>query len=384
MAAAKYYGQDANALPMCDDAALEIGRQYTGGKECYPGIVTLSDILKRALSPDFDRDHESFLIPSASGPCRFGQYNRLYRIALDQIGLDDVPVITLDQTSNWGQHLTNLGRGYRLTTWRASVLLDLIQKMQLERRPYEVNPGETDRLYGELLTDLTQRIEHQGNGFEGFAKMARGELAAVKIDRDVEKPRIGLVGEIFVRSNEFANNHLIRNLESLGARCTLPPIQEWFNYTEYQRLRRSRLRIEGGLSDWLKQQLSASVQAYSATRLRRKFDGAISEFADELPTREVIRRGRAYLSPAVEGEAILSLGRAVEYAENGFDGIINVIPFGCMPGTVVSMLMHQFSEDYGIPVYNLVVEGTRDLAQDIRLEAFYGQCREHLQRHALV
>ena len=382
VAAAKYHGQDANALPMCDDAALELGRQYTDGKECYPSIVTLSDILKRALAPDFDPNGESFLIPSASGPCRFGQYNRLYRIALDQIGLRDVPVITLDQTSNWGQHLTNLGRGYRLRTWRASVLLDLIQKMLLERRPYEVNQGETDRLYGELLTNLTQRVEREGNGFGDFAALARGELASIKIDRSVPKPRIGLVGEIFVRSNEFANNFLVRNLEQLGASCALPPIQEWFNYTEYQRLRRSRLRIEGGLNDWLKQQLSATVQAYSAARLRNKFDGAITDLADELPTGEVIRRGRDYLSPAVEGEAILSLGRAIEYAENGFDGIVNVIPFGCMPGTVVSMLMHQFSEDYGVPVYNLVVDGAKDLAQDIRLEAFYGQCLEHLQRNA--
>jgi predicted CoA-substrate-specific enzyme activase len=380
IAAAKYYGQDSNALPMCDDATLELGRKYTDGKECYPSIVILSDILKRALEANFDPARESFLVPSASGPCRFGQYNRLFRIALDQIGMEDVPVITLDQTSNWGQHLTHLGRGYRLRTWRASVLLDLIQKMQLERRPYEVNPGEIDRLYGELLADLTRQVEHERDGFQNFAARAKGELASVKIDRSVPKPRIGLIGEIFVRSNEFANNYLVRNLEKLGASCTLPPIQEWFNYTEYQRLRRSRLRIEGGLKDWLKQQLSASVQAYSAAKLGHVFDGAISDFAHEPPTGEVIRRGREYITPAVEGEAILSLGRAIEYAENGFDGIVNVIPFGCMPGTVVSMLMHRFSEDYGIPVHNLVVDGNKDLAQDIRLEAFYYQCQEHLRR----
>jgi len=75
------------------------------------------------------------------------------------------------------------------------------------------------------------------------------------------------------------------------------------------------------------------------------------------------------------------MGRAVEYAEHGFDGIVNIMPFGCMPGTIVSILLHQFRQKYGLPVLNLVVEGTKDSGQDIRLEAFSHQCGEHMQRH---
>ena len=50
------------------------------------------------------------------------------------------------------------------------------------------------------------------------------------------------------------------------------------------------------------------------------------------------------------------MGRVVEYAEHGYDGIVNIIPFGCMPGTIVSLLLHQFRQDYGLPVLNVVVE----------------------------
>jgi len=382
VAAAKYYGNVIRALPMSDDHALELGRKYTTGKECFPAIVTAGDILKRTLAADFEPDKEAFLIPSASGPCRFGQYNQLYRMALDEIGLKEVPVITLDQTGGWDRHLANLGRGYRLRTWRATVLLDLLQKMLLERRPYEINAGEMDGLYREMLERLTRQVERDRDGFDGFARQARTAFEAVRVERSFPKPRIGLIGEIFVRSNQFANDNVIRRLEALGAQCTMPPVQEWFNYTEHQRLRRSRLRLEGNLGDWLRQRLSALVQARTAAAIRRRFDGAITDFAREMPTPEVLKRGRAYLSPAVEGEAILSLGRAVEYAEHGFDGIVNVIPFGCMPGTVVSMLLHQFNHDFGLPVFNLVVDGTRHAGQDIRLEAFYHQCREHMRQSA--
>jgi len=70
----------------------------------------------------------------------------------------------------------------------------------------------------------------------------------------------------------------------------------------------------------------------------------------------------------------------VEYAEHGFNGVVNVIPFGCMPGTIVSSLLYQFRNKHGLPVFNLVVDGNRDPGQEIRLEAFYHQCCEHRRR----
>jgi hypothetical protein len=71
----------------------------------------------------------------------------------------------------------------------------------------------------------------------------------------------------------------------------------------------------------------------------------------------------------------------MEYAEHGFNGIVNIIPFGCMPGTIVSLLLHQFRYDHDLPVLNVVVEGTKDPSQDIRFEAFSHQCHEHLLHH---
>jgi len=153
------------------------------------------------------------------------------------------------------------------------------------------------------------------------------------------------------------------------------------DYTDHQRKRRSRFHLEGGGRDWAKQKLTEFVQERAAEPLRRQFDGAIEHFVREQPTPEVLSHGRAYLSPAVEGEAILSLGRAVEYAEHGFNGIVNVRPFGCMPGTIGSMLLHRFRQDFSLPVFNLVVEGTKDSGQDIRLEAFFHQCCEHMHHH---
>ncbi|MFH1169287.1 MAG: acyl-CoA dehydratase activase, partial [Chloroflexota bacterium] len=381
-AAMRHCGADAEALPQSDERTLELGRKYTSGKECYPSIITTGDIIKRTLAPGFDPERDAFFMPGASGPCRFGQYNKLHRLILDELGLQQVPILVFDQTQGYHKHMAALGRSFRLQAWRAIATLDLMHKMLLERRPYEVNRGDMDAVYEEQLQALVALTEQPEGDFTAFSRRAREAFEAVKIDRSTPKPRIGIVGEIFVRSNPFANDFIVRKLEALGTQCSLPPLEEWLDYIDHQRKRRNRLHLEGGWRDWAKQKLTEIVQERVAEPLRRQFDGAIEHFGRELPTQQILNRGRTYLTPAVEGEAILSMGRVMEYAEHGYDGIVNVIPFGCMPGTIASMLLHQFRHDHGLAVFTLVVEGTKDSGQDIRLEAFVQQSRDHMRHRA--
>ncbi len=380
-AAMRHCGADAEPLPKSDELTLETGRKYTTGKECYPSIITTGDIVKKTMAPDFDAEHASFFMPAASGPCRFGQYNRLHRMILDELGLQQVPIFVFDQTGGYHRDMTSFGRNFRLHAWRALAILDSMQKIVLERRPYEVNKGETDAVYSEYLDQLIKFVGQDGDKLKVFSRNARDAFEAVKADRSNPKPRIGIVGEIFVRSNEFANDYLVDKLEALGAQCGVPPIEEWLDYIDHQRKRRNRLHLEGGWRDWARQKLTEIFQERVAEPLRKEFDSSIEAFTRELPTQAIIDKGKTYLTPAVEGEAILSMGRVVEYAEHGFDGIVNIIPFGCMPGTIVSLLLHQFRQDYGLPVLNVVVEGTKDPGRDIRLEAFVQQCREHMSQN---
>jgi predicted CoA-substrate-specific enzyme activase len=378
-AAMRACGVDAEALPESDEMTLEIGRKYTTGKECYPSIITTGDIVKKTMAADFDPAHAAFFMPAASGPCRFGQYNRLHRLVLDELGLEEVPVFVFDQTGGYHKDMAALGQGFRLHAWRGIAILDSIHKIVLERRPYEVNKGEIDAVYKEQLALLIKKIGQDADTLKDFSRRASVAFKAVKTDKNGGKPRIGIVGEIFVRSNHFANDALIRRLEDLGAQCGVPPLEEWLDYIDHQRKRRSRLHIEGGWRDWAKQKLTEIVQERVAEPIRQQFDDSLETFARELPTQAIIDRGHQYLTPAVEGEAILSMGRVVEYAEHGFDGIVNILPFGCMPGTIVSLLLHQFRRDYGLPVLSVVVEGTKDPGRDVRFEAFLQQCREHMR-----
>ena len=373
-AAMRYNGINAEALPMADEKTVEIGCRYTSGKECYPCILTTGDIVKKALSSDFDPDRSSFFMPTAMGPCRFGQYSRFHRLVLDDLGLTDVPIVLLDQTVNYEGHLSRLGNGFRRLGWQAVLVIDYMKKLLLQTRPYEIHRGDCDSIYRECLDRLIGTIERQGAMGNGAAYAVQ-RFSSVAVSHAAHKPRIGLVGEIYVRSNQFSNNFIIRRIEELGGEAIMPTMQEWVTYTDWER--RRDLQRDGSALDYLKERLTQSVQNYYVRKIRKPFEKSLSLFCHEASTDALMHLSSPYLSEHVRGEANLSMGRAVEYARHGLHGIVNVIPFGCMPGTIVNALLSRFSQDYpDIPVLKMVYDGTMQAGDQTRIEAFMYQALE--------
>jgi predicted nucleotide-binding protein (sugar kinase/HSP70/actin superfamily) len=369
-------GLEAEALPMADRKSVEIGRQFTTGKECYPCILTTGDIVKKTREPDFDPERAAFFMGHASGPCRFGQYHKFHRMVLDDLGYDRVPLVLVDQTERFASHMAAFGPGFLRRCWDLLLVVDSMLKMVREIRPYEQTPGETDRVYGQCLRELGEVVERRGDYF-ACARGVRRRLAAVPVDRSERRPIIGIVGEIYVRSNEFANNFLVRRIEALGGQAILPTFQEWLSYTAYGR-RQGSLR-DGHYLRFLREWTSELGARWEEGRVARIFDGAVHHMAREERTAAILEMGRRYLSPAVLGEAILSMGRAVEYAMHGLDGIVNVGPFGCMPGALVDGLLASFRRDHeDLPLLKLAFDGVDQAGEETQLEAFIHQARQHL------
>ncbi|MFO8007657.1 MAG: acyl-CoA dehydratase activase [Candidatus Brocadiia bacterium] len=369
-------GIDAEALPVSDQQSLELGRQFTTGRECYPCILTTGDIIKKTREPNFDPDRAAFFMAQANGPCRFGQYHKFHRMVLDELGHEDVPMIVLDQTHEFSDHLRAFGPGFYRSCWDLLVIVDYMQKMTRETRPYEVNEGETDRVYEQSLRELEDVAEQEGD-YYATARRIRRRFEAIPTDGTDHRPLIGVVGEIYVRSNEFANNFLVRRLESHGAQVVLPTLQEWMNYIAHER--RELCQRQGQWFGLLKEWLIELVARWDEGKAARVFEGALEQFPRETAAAEVIRLGSRYLDPSVKGEAILSMGRAVEYAHHGLDGVVNVAPFGCMPGALVNGLLERFRREHdGMPVLKMAFDGAESTTEETLLEAFVHQARQHM------
>jgi predicted nucleotide-binding protein (sugar kinase/HSP70/actin superfamily) len=368
-------------LAPSDEQSLIIGRKHTSGRECFPSIITTGDILKKSYHTDFKAGQSAFFMPSAKGPCRFGQYNKLHRMVLDEIGLTDVSLITFDQTSGFHKDLAVLGSTRFLrNVWHGLVLMDLIQKLSREIRPYEVIKGETNLVFKKALKDLESFVADNSKhkDIDDFTKKVVKEFDIIKTNRTEPKPRIGIIGEIYVRSNPFTNNYIVDHLEALGAEVSLPPFEEWLDYIDY--IREEDYLLKKDYLSYLKQKITLIFQEREANKIRKSFKGKIKNFYMESPTSETIKYGITYIEPALRGEAVLSMGRAVEYAHKGFNGVVNIIPFGCMPGTIVTALLKRFKNDHSIPVFNLTVDGIKNPGEEMRIEAFVKQCYEHMSR----
>jgi len=379
VAAMRHQGVEAVPLPPSDEHSVAIGRLHTSGKECFPCIVTTGDILKAVGQPGFDPKRSAFFMPSAMGPCRFGQYSKFHRMVLDDLGYGDVPIVELDQTTTEGYHGTVnvLGARFRKLAWSGVVLMDLLQKLCRQTRPYEATKGDCDTLYEHYVARVAEAVE-KGLPLVPLAREIVAAFTSVPARRNERRPRIGIVGEIYVRCNPFCNNQVTRKLEALGAEVTLPALEEWVDYTGYER--KTRAWDARDYKAYLIERATEWVQEREVRRLTKPFRGAIRHFLYEAHTRDVIRLAQPYLHFAVRGEAILSIGRCEEYARHGFDGVVNVIPFNCMPGTIVDALLERYRRFHpDMPVLKMSYDGLEQVGEDTRIEAFAYQAWQHAE-----
>jgi predicted nucleotide-binding protein (sugar kinase/HSP70/actin superfamily) len=369
-------GVPAEVLPEPDRESVDVGMKFVSGKECYPCAVTTGDMVKKTRAPGFDPERSAFFMPSGSGPCRFGQYNVFHKSVLEDIGLDEVPVFAPNQDEGLYDALETVSEDFVLLAWKGIVAMELLLKCLHETRPYETAAGASDALYQKGLQRIRETLRRNGTKLETVLSGVREEFAAVP-KRDEQRPLIGLVGEVYVRLNRFANEDVIKKVESLGGEVWLTPFEEWVFYLNAMSIRRN-LR-QGKYLAAAKEVLKRLLQGRVERRYAACFEGALRTL-HEPSTRKVLQQAAPYIPDTFEGEAVLSIGKSVDLAKRSASGIINAIPFGCMPGTIVAGVMQAVKREHGMPFITIAYDGTESPANTLQLEAFMDQARARAGR----
>jgi predicted CoA-substrate-specific enzyme activase len=378
-AAFRACGVEAHVLPASDARTLELGRRYTSGKECYPCALTTGDMLKKLLDEGADPAKAAFFMPSGSGPCRFGQYHRFHRLVMDELGFEQVPIYAPDQSEVLYEELGLVGGGdFVRLAWQGCVAVDLLLKALHETRPYEAKDGNTNQVYQKQLNQLREVIEKRGDLLAAMTQ-ARREFAAVPKNNGHRRPVVGVVGEIYTRLNRFANENVVLSIEELGGEAWMAGFCEWVLYTNYTSLQQALLKRNLGAvrNLWIEN----FFQQKDEHELGKPWRGFLKTL-EEPKTSRVLKMAHPYLHPSFEGEAILSVGKARDMMLRGASGVVNVIPFTCMPGNIVNAIMKRFREDNGnLPYLPLSMDGQEQSGTRTRLEAFMHQVSQH-QRSA--
>ncbi len=377
-AAFRACGINAVMLPPSDQETLELGRKLSSGRECYPLTLTTGDMAKMVNRPDFDREKSVFFMPSGTGPCRFGQYHRYQRMVLDSLGYPDVPILSPNQDEKlWDDLGVAVDDEFTRLSWEGLVAIDILEKAKFETRPYEINRGQTDRVYQRWLEEVCTTVEAKGD-VPAVMEAAVRDFRAIPTEQKGTRPLVGVVGEIYIRSNVFSNEDLIRTIERLGGEAWLPPIGEWLMYINYISARRARRYRDYGQAFklWLTQRSQLKIEH----ALAAPFEGFVVNL-HEPSIAQTIEYAGGFLDVSFEGEAILSVGKSRDFLLKGASGIINAMPFTCMPGTIVNALMKRFREINGnVPFLNMAYDGQEESGSLARLQAFMYQVRDYQER----
>jgi predicted nucleotide-binding protein (sugar kinase/HSP70/actin superfamily) len=407
--AAAFRAFGCNAVVMETYAGLDLGKEFTSGKECFPCQVTVGDILlylkkeKEKLGTGFDAENYIYFMPEADGPCRFGMYNKYQRIVLDSFPefrkLKIGAITSKNSYSLLGMIDEKQTTRFRKAAYFSVVVGDILDRLLWRIRPYEKKPGMADAFIERALKTMIGGFELHSPGlnFDRILDMLGG---LVEEGRDIidpaipPKPLIGIVGEIYLRTHVQSNQDVIRMLERYGAEVVNASLAEWVNYTSYDRMREDRMGLYFSLKQFrlgpmmrhLKNVLSYSLELYYQHMRQDQVYKRVQKLIDIHSDHRVDHLEKVLLeddlfSFDVGTEACLSIAGIIEYVRNGYNGVLNVYPFTCMPSTVTSAVIRPIMNRMEVPYLDTPYDGTFQPGREAAVRTFMYQAQQHYRRN---
>lgn len=367
-------GVDAEVLPPSDERTRELGARHSCGDECYPLKITLGDCLKVLDQAGTNPSKVAFLMATGHGPCRFGQYAPHFRSVFRSLGYPSIPILSPTFEKGYTDFVEPSSIFVR-SSWRAIVSADILLKLLLRSRPYEVVTGSADIRYDKSLEDLSRILEvpcrnhaAQMEALQAGLLRVRAAFRSLPVTKNRDRPLIGVVGEIFCRLNTFSNEDLVRRLEGAGAEVWMNDVSEWVWYSNDEQVR-----------EFAREGNRASFPALGA-KIRNLFQkkdehALLSLFREDFrgreepeDIREILSNAEPYLPrEGSSGEMVVNVGKAIYFAKKDLDGVVDISPFTCMNGIICEAIYPRVSRDYGgIPIRNFYFDGTQsDLERDV-------------------
>lgn len=377
-AAMRRFGVAAEVLPPPTPESMAQGLALCRGRECLPCFLCVGDLLRKCREPGFDPSGAVFFMPTGTGPCRFGQYNVLQKAILAQEGYPGAEIVSPSTADSYALFGTD-PVGLRKLAWQAIVSVDLLTKVLLEHRPYEVFAGTADKAYRAGLADVVAAVEAGGgDAMVDALWRAAQRFAALHVRRGEERPLIVVIGELYLMLNAQSNLGIVRAVEEAGGEVLQGTFSDWIHYVDWRRkdlsLRFHQYRnfLGGWISDvyqsWIERRFTAPLRGV----LRHPPEASVSE---------AVKLLEPCFEPVLGTEAVLTMARVLDLSRHGIAGVVNVLPFSCMPGTVVSCMAPRLREHMnGVPWLDVAFDGQEETNLHTRLEAFMHQSFQYHRR----
>ncbi|MCL1903942.1 MAG: 2-hydroxyacyl-CoA dehydratase [Oscillospiraceae bacterium] len=312
---------------------VDEGLKYVNNDACYPAILTIGQLMHAIQSGAYDMENTSLMITQTGGACRATNYIGMLKKAMSDAGYKHIPLISLNivgMEKNPGFSLTPI------LLMRAAISLiygDLLSRCLYKTRPYEMEKGSANRLYDKWNEFLKGEIKHISR-----KRLEKNVRDIVKEFNDlpvfeIEKPRVGIVGEVLVKYHPAANNFVVDVVESEGAEAVVPDFLSFMGFMcdhansryEFLTVSQKRRFISNKVIDffeWLQKPVADAIEGTkfghhkSFREIRRLVDGIVS-------------------TGNIAGEGWMLTAEMMELMSDGVNNIICMQPFACLPNHIV-------------------------------------------------
>ena len=332
-AAFRHSGFNLVILPDTDPQAIDCGLRYVNNDACYPAIIVAGQMIAALQSGKYDLNATALIITQTGGGCRATNYIGFIRRALEDAGLGYIPVIGLSaqQIEKNSGFKPTFGLADRAL--KALCLGDLLMRVLYRTRPYEQEKGAANALYRRYANRIKTELKHMtGRSYRNIVRDIVHDFDTLPLIQ-MEKPRIGVVGEILVKFHPTANNDIVGTIEREGAECVMPDLMDFFFYS---------------LFDGIYYETSLESSAFNRFKYRAMI-WYIERYRSEM--KKQLSKSRRFIAPesiynlAKGVHGVLDLGNAagegwfltaemVELIKSGVVSIACLQPFACLPNHV--------------------------------------------------
>lgn len=322
--------------PPCSKKTIELGLKYSPEFACLPLKINVGNFIEA-----LENGADTIIMAGGVGPCRFGYYAEVQREILKDLGYEFNMVVLEPPRGHFLElfhkllTITNKRKHTYMDiieagklAWEKAMLLDELDVLACKARPREALTGQTDKCY-RIAIEMIDRTK-EISGIKQLRQEIKIMFDDIKTRVESNPPRIGIIGEIYTVLEPYANLHIEKQLGEIGAEA-------------YRSIY---------ITDWLRHNLLPS----------------------SLKPREykmLLEMSKPYINCFIGGHGQETVAQVARLAREGFNGVIQLLPFTCMPEIVAKSVLPSASKKYSIPVMTLVLdEHAAEAGFRTRLEAF--------------
>ncbi len=338
------YGYHVKVLETDGRRIVDEGLKNVHNDTCYPALLVIGQMIDALKSGEYDPDKTALMITQTGGGCRASNYIYLLRKALKQSGFGNVPVISINFANLTGKS------GFALTPSLLTRLLyavlygDLMLWLSNQCKPYEKTKGDTDKMIDKWVGELCRQLSSAAFIRTGtnYRRMVKDFASIARVK--ARKPRVGVVGEIYMKYAPLGNNHLEDFLIAEGAEPVVSGVLDFLMYCLknnvvdvdlYGQRRGRKLVCNAAL---------AIVQHWQNKMIKtvKKY----SDFRAPTPFSELVSLVDGFIGMGTKmGEGWLLTAEMLELIHSGVNNIVSAQPFGCLPNHIIAKGMSRKVKD---------------------------------------